>query len=66
MLVKKNDGLWRFCVDYKALNKLTTKEKLRIRIVKEMLEELVGAIIFSKVDRRLGYHQICMASNDIH
>jgi len=66
VLVKKNDGLWRFCVDYKALNKLTTKEKLRIRIVKEMLEELVGAIIFSKVDRRLGYHQICMASNDIH
>jgi hypothetical protein len=66
VLVKKNDGLWRFCVDYKALNKLTTKEKLRIRIVKEMLEELVGATIFFKVDRRLGYHQICMASNDIH
>jgi hypothetical protein len=66
VLVKKNDGLWRFCVDYKALNKLTTKEKLRIRIVKEMLEELVRATIFFKVDRRLGYHQICMASNDIH
>jgi hypothetical protein len=66
VLVKKNDGLWRFCVDYKALNKLTTKEKLRIHIVKEMLEELVGATIFSKVDRRLGYHQICMAPNGIH
>lgn len=54
------------CVDYKALNKLTIKDKFIILIVEELLEELVRVIIFFKVDLRSGYHHICMTPGDIH
>lgn len=54
------------CVDYKALNKLTIKDKFIILIVEELLEELVRVIMFFKVDLRLGYHHIRMTPSDIH
>ena len=43
-MVKKKDGSWRFCVDYKQLNKLTIKDRLPNRLVKELLDELVQAV----------------------
>ncbi len=66
LFVKKKDGTMRMCVDYRALNKITIKNKYPLPRIDELLDRLLGARYFSKIDLRSGYWQVRIADQDVH
>jgi hypothetical protein len=65
LFVKKKDQSLRQCVDYRPLNAVTIKNKYPLPRIDILFDQLVGAKVFSKVDLRLGYHQIKIRPEDV-
>jgi len=65
LLVKKKDGSSRLCVDYRQLNKMTIKNKYLLPRIDDLMDQLHGSAVFSKIDMRSGYQQILVKEDDV-
>ena len=61
---KKQDGSLRLCVDYRALNKVTVRNKYPIPLIADLFDQLSNAKFFSKLDLRSDYHQVRISEGD--
>eukprot|EP00253_Pinus_taeda_P025902 PITA_25902 len=64
ILMRKKDGSWRMCIDYRALNKITIKNRYPLPLIDDLLDQLKEAVYFTKLDLHSGYHQFRVAEED--
>jgi hypothetical protein len=65
LFMEKKDGTRRMCIDYRALNEVTIKNKYPLPRIEDLFNQLRGANVFSKIDLRSGYHQLRIRPSDI-
>ena len=66
LFVRKKDGTLCLCIDYRQLNKMTIKKRYPLPRIDDLLDQVQGATIFSKIDLHYGYHQVRLKDEDIY
>ena len=65
VIIPKKDGTWHMCVDYKALNKITIKNRYPLPRIDDLMDQLQQARLFTKLDLRSSYHQVQVKEEEV-